>query len=465
LFNLPTIALRRAAFSLILFVVLFVVGGMARPPASTQTRISIEQQHDGRLIVTYELGRLRDGLNFLEVGGDYREQQWKIVTPGFRFIKENDYDRIERLNGGTFNRVVISATPNPKRFTKEYQPIALYGEGGVMVYTGHFSPVDGRGGRVPSTFSFKPEGGAQVVAFGERSDALVGWHSPLAQPAFIYMGPLIPVETPDVMAVIDPDAPQWIRDEFYELTPRVFAHLTDVFGFSLTTKPNLFLAAPLGDGEGRLSYAGDALPGQFQITLVGAAWKNRTKQALDIFRSSTVHEAVHLWQSAARPKGITTAAWIHEGAADAMAVEVLLATNYWDEADRSKYFIGARDECARGLKFGSLASTRERQNFRAMYACGHVIAEAVSLAEGQPVTEFWRAFIARAQAQNGYTQNTYFDLALERTGNARFVNQLRYFVRTPLANPDREIGRLLAAAKNPGNSSSDDPPLAQAGTR
>ena len=312
---------------------------------------------------------------------------------------------------------------------------------------------------------FRSAGGAQVVAFGEHTKVLSEWRSPLTHPAFIYMGPLEPVETPDVMAVVDPDAPQWIIDEFYELTPRVFAHLAGAFGFSLATKPNLFLAAPLGEDEGRLSYAGDALPGQFQITLAGAAWKNRTRQALDIFRSSTVHEAVHLWQAGARPKGKGEVAWIHEGAADAIAAEVLLAINYWDETDYAEFFVGARDDCAEGLELGSLARARKRRNFRAMYACGHVIAVAVSTAEQRTVTEFWRAFISLSEDQNGYTEKTYFELVRERTGNAQFVDQLRYFVRTPLANPDREIDRLLAAALSESDAPGDEAPLAPTGRR
>ncbi len=457
--------LRRVALTIIFFVLTAMVSAMESPPVSAQVQITMEQASDGRLTVTYQLARYRKSLEFSEIEGLYRKEHWKFETPGFRVVKYRGRDRIERLNGAKFGRLVISAAPSPQRFKKEYQPISRYGEGGVMIYSGHFWPVNARGNRVHVTFNFTPESGASVVAFGEHSKALTEWRSPLTHPAFIYMGPLEPVETSDVMAVVDPDAPQWIIDEFYDLTPRVFAHLTDAFGFSLATKPNLFLAAPLGEGEGRLSYAGDALPGQFQITLVGAAWENQTQQAQDIFRSSTAHEAVHLWQAAARPKGKGEVAWIHEGAADAMAAEALLAINYWDETDRAEYFVGARDECARGLELGSLASARERRSFRAMYACGHVIAAAVSAAEQRSVTEFWRAFISLSEEQNGYTKNMYFALVLERTGNAQFVDQLKYFVRTPLADPDREIGRLLAMALGQGEAPGDDVPLAPTGRR
>jgi len=465
LHKLVAIASKRIILPFVLLAIVILAGAMGRAPENTQIQIAMEQEADGRLTVTYELARYRKSLEFREIEGLYRKEHWKFETPGFRLVKYRGRDRIERLNGAKFGRLVISATPNPHRFKKEYQPISRYGEGGVMIYSGHFWPVNARGNRVLVSFNFAPATGAQVVAFGEHSEALTDWRSPLTHPAFIYMGPLEPVETPEVMAVVDPDAPQWIIDEFYDLTPRVFAHLADAFGFSQTTKPNLFLAAPLGEDEGRLSYAGDALPGQFQITLVGAAWKNQTQQALDIFRSSTVHEAVHLWQAAARPKGKGEVAWIHEGAADAIAAESLLAINYWDETDRAEYFVGARDECAQGLELGSLTSARERRSFRAMYACGHVIAAAVSAAEQRSVTEFWRAFISLSEDQNGYTEKMYFALVLERTGNAQFVDQLRYFVRTPLANPDREIGRLLAAALSQGDAPDDEVPLAPTGRR
>ncbi len=427
-------------------VIILASGGMEKSPVGAEVDITIRQLPSDRLEVTYKLSNPQRALLFSAIPGRYRETHWEIKSKGFKIRRRNGRTRIERLDGERFSRVTITAAPAGKRLTKQYQPISQYGVDGLMVYTGHFWPVSKRGGRMSSAFTFIPENGGKIVAFGEHTNELSNWRSPHAHPSFVYMGPLTPVETADVMAIVDPDAPQWIMDDFYEMTPRALAHLSEEFGFSLPTKPNLFLAAPLGKEEGRLRYAGDALPGQFQITLAGAAWKNRTPQAISIFRSSTVHEAVHLWQAAARPVNNDVASWIHEGGADAIAAETLVAIGYWEPENYTEYFLGAREECAGGLELGPLSSAEKRDNFRVLYACGHVIAEAVSIAENRSVTHFWRDFVERARTENGYTEETYFELVQERTGDQAFVDKLRDFVRTPLANPDREIGRLLAAA-------------------
>lgn len=419
--------------------------GRTRP---ADIRVTVEQQGDGALRITYDLKKSRRALLFGALAAGHRARRWKIETPGLKLARLDDGDRITRSDGAKFNRVVLTASPDLIRIQKNYQPITAYGEGGVMVYTGHFWPLTQRGGRVNTVFNFIPKPGAKAVAFGARADRLVDWRSPMAHPAFIYMGPLEPVETRDVMAVVDAAAPQWISDEFYTLTPRVFAHLSGALGFSLAVKPNLFLAAPLGREQGRLSYSGDALPAQFQITLEGGAWRERSPKALGVFRRSTIHEAVHLWQAAVRPGSDQVAGWIHEGAADAIAAETLLALGLWDAVDYSADFDRAREECAAELRAGPLATAEARGRFRALYACGHVIAVAVSWANGETVSEFWKGFIAEAKS-DGYDEGDFYDFVAKRSDEREFVVALRSFVRTPLANPAREVARLLDAAGAP----------------
>jgi hypothetical protein len=448
--------LRRAVRPAILSVAALVLAGAAlatMTQASDRTRpadirVTLEQQSDGALRITYDLKKPRKVLLFGALAAGHRARRWQIETPGFQLARLDDGDRITRTDGAKFDRIVLAASPDLIRIQKDYQPIAAYGEGGVMVYNGHFWPLTARGGRVNTTFSFMPAPGAKAVAFGARVDQLVDWRSPMAHPAFVYMGPLEPVETHDVMAVVDGAAPQWISDEFYALTPRVFSHLAGALGFSLAVKPNLFLAAPLGREEGRLSYSGDALPAQFQITLEGGAWREPSPKALGVFRRSTVHEAVHLWQAAARPGSDAVAGWIHEGAADAIAAETLLALGLWDAVDYTADFDRARGECASELQGGSLATAEARGRFRALYACGHVIAVAVSWADGETVSDFWKGFIAEVKS-GGYDESDFYDFVAKRSGERDFVAALRYFVRTPLAKPSREVARLLEAAGYP----------------
>ncbi len=429
-----------AALSLAAFAAPF---GKAEP----DLRISIRQESEADLSVAYEWKKPRREMIFESVAGGYRERRWEIATPGFKVMRGEEDDRIVRADGKKFSGVELTAKPDLLRIEKEYQPTARYGAGGALIYTGHFWPMTGRGGRVNATFDFVPAESGHVVAFGANEPELTDWRSPMAHPAFVYMGPLDPVETEHVMALIDPDAPRWIVEEFNALVPASFDKLAVLFGFSPETKPNLFLSAPLGHDESRLSYAGDALPAQFQITLEGAAWKEKSDKARGIFVNATIHEAVHLWQAAARPGADDAPEWIHEGAADAIAAEVMVALGEWDSDAYAASEREARTECARELNAGSLNGAKARGDFRALYACGHVIALAVARADGETTADFWRDFIDRA-GEDGYSEAMFYDLVADRTGDRDFANAVEDFARTPLAEPGRAIDGLFASAQS-----------------
>lgn len=433
-----------AALSLAAFAAPF---GKAAP----DLRIKVSQIAEADLSVVYEWRKPRREIILNEVAGGYRERRWEIATPGFKLLRLHGEDRIIRADGKKFSRVEVLARPDIIRIEKEYQPVARYGAGGALIYTGHLWPMtaskDNGGGRVNATFDFVPATGGHVVAFGANEPALTNWRSPMAHPAFVYLGPLNPVETDHVMALIDPDAPQWMVEEFNMFLPASFDKLAALFGFSPETKPNLFLSAPLGRDESRLSYAGDALPAQFQITLQGAAWKEKSEKAQDIFVTATIHEAVHLWQAAARPGTDEPPEWIHEGAADAIAAEVMVALGEWDSDAYAARERAARRECAVKLKTGSLNGAKARGDFRALYACGHVIAVAVSRADGKTTADFWRDFIERA-GENGYSEDMFYDLVADRTGDEDFADRIEDFARTPLAQPAKAIDALFASAQS-----------------
>lgn len=441
----------RIVVAMVLLVVVSALAAMAFDGGGDRraaVNISIAQMPGGGVTVDYDLKRAVRALAFRSVDGGYRERRWAVASADFVLRRGEDLDFIERRDGGAFKTVSLTAQPNLVRIQKNYQPLAAYGDGGVLIFTGHFWPVIDDDRRIDADFSFTPVSGAQVVAFGERVGALEHWRSPMAHPAFVYLGPLQPVETREVMALIDPTAPDWINEEFATLTPAAFELLSQLFGFELETKPNLFMAAPLGSDAGRLSYSGDALPGQFQITLEGGGWHERSDRAVSIFRRATIHEAVHLWQAAARPSAQEEAPWIHEGAADAIAAEAMVTLGLWDGDDYENHLRETRKDCAAKLRDGPLDGAGARRDYGALYACGHIIAAAVSRADGAPASAFWRDFVADARTRNsGYTEKHYFDLVTARTGDPAFERAIRAFVRTPLADPEREIDRLFAAAR------------------
>jgi hypothetical protein len=446
---------RRFFFVAALIAAAAIAAASGRDDPAPDLAISVAQAGEAELRLVYEWKKPQREILLGEVAGGYRERRWTVETPGFVLERLDDSehggDRIVRSDGKRFTRVELVALPDLVRLPKEYQPVVRYGAGGSLVYTGHIWPLKGiagtkADGRVNATFDFTPAVGGHVVAYGANAPSLSGWRSPMAHPAFVYLGPLDPVETDNVMALIDPDAPDWIVAEFNQLVPESFGKLAAMFGFTPETKPNLFLSAPLGNDAGKLSYAGDALPAQFQITLEGGAWREPSDKAREIFTYSTIHESVHLWQAAARPGSEEAPEWIHEGAADAIAAEVMVALGEWDGAAFAANERAVRAECARELGKGPLNGAKTRGDFRALYACGHVIAAAVARAEGASTADFWRAFVEQAQDADGYDAAMFYRLVAERTGDEDFAGAVEDFARTPLADPEREIEALFASA-------------------
>ena len=438
------------------------VAGMARAPSAADARVSIEQVGDADLRVTYAMKKPRRELIFRAVEGGYRARRWTIETPGFRLLRLDGEDRIVRLDGKRFGAVTVAARPDLVHLPKDYQPVVRYGDGGALVYTGHFWPVTARGSRVNATFDLRPAPGGQTVAFGKRAPALEDWRSPMAHPAFVYMGPLAPIETDHVVALVDPETPAWIVEELHALTADAFDFFANAFGYAPEPKPTLFLAVGRGRDPNRFRFSGDALPGQFQITLEGAAWREPGEEGRRLFRRLAIHEAFHLWQSVrARPLSEDVAGWIHEGGAEAAAAEAMLALGYWDAAAFEAFRDGAKQECADGLEDGPLARAHERGAFRALYDCGFLIAEAAARADGGSVTDFWRDFMDDAYRRGGYSEDHFYDFVAARTGDRAFARKVRGFVQAPLADPAREIDRLAsAAASTRAGAPTLAPPLA-----
>lgn len=423
---------------------------LASSDAGPLIQINVEHDPAGSVRVAYQLSQSRRALDFGRIAPGRRPERWRIESSGFEFQETPEGDRLVRTDGAAFDAVIISVATDGPRLLKTYQPVSSYGEGGVLFYTGHFWPAAPFRGRAEANFSFTPAPGAKVSAFGQSTDQLADWQSPMNHPAYVYMGPVPPIRDGAVNTIFDPASPLWVQRELVSLAPKIFTYLEAVMGFPLATTPDFFLTAPQSPDDGRLSFSGDALPGQVQMTIVGGAWATPSQRARDLFRRAAIHEAVHLWQTAARPASRSTPAWIHEGAADAIAADAMFALGFWDTRQQSEAFERTKSECAGELEKGPLSSARKRGDYRALYACGHVIAVAVAEAERSNTAAFWKDFIGQAREKRSvYTEGGFYDFVAARTQNEEFQTALRAFVRTPHAAPARSIDRLFAAAHSP----------------
>ncbi|NWG92486.1 MAG: hypothetical protein HXY21_08265 [Parvularculaceae bacterium] len=417
-------------------------GGPAAPIAG-DVLVTIEQRNDDRWRVAYELAAPRAELDLGPDIDGYRGRHWAIASEGAALIRRDGRDVVVPAGGRRrirSARFLVEPAASDRR--KDYEPFIPMGDGGFIVYTGHFIPYKDASTRLDARLTIIADEGASVSAFDETKKRFENWKSPYGHPGFVYVGAAAPIETDALLTIADATAPAWVKAEVASFAPTIAGALQGLFARALPAKPNIFVAMGDQGGEGRLSYSGDALPGQYQMTLAGGAWAERTDEALGVLRLSTAHEAAHLWLAAARPRTDAVPDWIHEGGADALAAEALAAAGYWSAAEKAARFETAKAECARGLQQLSLARAESENRWEAVYACGHVISVAAAGEAG--VAAFWREFVRRS-GRDGYDEAMFLALAEERAG-ALTVNRIRDLVRINAARPDLSIARMLERA-------------------
>ncbi|MEO0878822.1 MAG: hypothetical protein AAFY22_03825 [Pseudomonadota bacterium] len=399
--------------------------------------------------------RLAQPVRALDLGpslNGFRTSDWRIVTPGLALKSDGARDFLTGESGRqAFDRAVISVKARPLGLKKHYQPIRELGAQGALVYTGHFWPWR-NGRRLDAVFSVSPRAGALVSVFGRTSASLERWMSPFRHPAFVYVGPLRAQENDRALLVADPRAPAWLRRETAQSITPVLKALEGLLGPFPDEKPNVFLAFEEGGPAGLLRYSGDALPGQFQLSLYGGAWARRTALGVELVRRALAHESAHLWQTEVRPKG-EQPGWIHEGAAEAIAAEALVALGWFSAADARRDLARARKNCAEGLRTGTLNSAEARGAIGALYACGRIMVQTAADARdgaapgAGSAAGFWRALARRAEAEGGYDAGLFYALVAE-TGGEALARAMRRFARTEFARADQEITALIAAGQS-----------------
>ncbi|MEZ5921595.1 MAG: hypothetical protein R3C60_09630 [Parvularculaceae bacterium] len=404
--------------------------------------ITIEASAVGPWRATYELTEGARRLDFGPSRDHYRETWWRVEGNGVRLVTENGRDFVISADGKTpFRNFSVSITPAASARAKSYEPFIGLGAGGQLFYTGHFIPYQERFTRMATHLTVAAPEGAAVTGFGETKPAFTDWESPYRNPAFLYVGKVAPKKSASMELIVDDAAPLWIDEEISEFAPKIAATLAKLLGRDLLTTPDIFLAMGDVSEEGRVAYSGDALPGQYQMTLAGGGWLAENDFARRLLRRSTAHEAAHLWQAAVRPRSDAVPDWIHEGGASALAREALIEAGYWTADDAAADLQRARAECASGLAGASLDRAEAAHDWPTVYACGEIAN--IAAAGDQGSAAFWREFMSRAASGAGYDEAMFVDLARERGGGAA-ADAIRELSRINNADAGPVIDRMLA---------------------
>ena len=367
---------------------------------------------------------------------------WHVVTSGYRLARTDDGQVLVITEGGApQTEIVVEFAEFTETIPKEYELFQPFSDGAVALYTGHFyatpvGPAYADTAQSIRTIRLTPPAGTHAVVRGRVHDGPLSWTDPHGDGTYIYLGTATPIETPDLIAVVDPGMPEWLAQRLHARLPELFATYAARFGVSLPWKPVVLYSFDDADVSG-YSSSGGTLTGLIQMTLTGSAWRRASAAAEEHVFQLLAHEAVHLWNGQLVGNPGDGGSWMHEGAANAMAHDLLLEFRVIDAERHRAIREEAINECFVALGDGPVNLAHRRGAFGVFYDCGELIALWTEAAVRQvdsaaDLFAFWRDLVAAARAGEGhYDEDLYFATLATRGVGELVREQMRTFVSMP----------------------------------
>lgn len=449
----------------LLALIFFVAGAEAQDiPAVDIVRVT---PHRWR--ATWRLPAPVTALIFDRPAAFFRERVWTVTTPGYRLARVGEREALVLDTGATAQRELsVDFGEYAETLPKEYELFQVFGDGAVALYTGHFDarPV---GPAYPDstwirTVRIEPPPGTHAVLRGQVLPGPATFSDSAGDGTYVYLGGATPIETPDMLAIVDAGMPAWLSEMFEDHLPGIFATYRTRLGAALPWKPTV-LYSFRDTAVAGYSSGGGTLTGLINMTLTGSAWRTPNAAATERAFHLIAHEASHLWNGQlARTDGAAGGAWMHEGSADAMADALLRSEGIVDSARARARETEAINLCAAAVAAGPVRTAIDRGAIRAVYDCGFVMAiwtgaavRAVHPDEG--LFGFWRRLLHAAQAHGGsYDEARYFAVLREAGVGDTVIRQMQSFL-TATDSMDLAI-RGLRAAGIPVHEGTGAPPLA-----
>ncbi|HEX7707013.1 MAG TPA: hypothetical protein VF701_11205 [Thermoanaerobaculia bacterium] len=441
---------RRSLLSIPL--ILLVIGCASSPAPVEQAHVIVERDAASRWTAVWHLAAPERELRFERFANGFRAGTFEVLTPGYRF-ETVDETEVLRTAGVPSRTIAVRFPVHTEKPVKEYAFFQQFTDGSVSIYSGHLLARVHRAGEkdcascLVRDFVFVPPTGASVLADGKRSPSAIRWTDTAGQGTYVYFGSIEPVETGEMISIIDPGLPPWLEKTARESLPRLFAHYHDRLGVSLPRRPTVLFNYVASDQRG-FSNAGGTLPGLIQLGAEGRAWANESPEAfLRIFRF-LAHEAVHLWNGEIINYPDMADSWMHEGGADALAERAMLALGLIDEAAFLELQSAALNDCRRGLGSEPLRTAYKRSEFSLYYPCGNAIALVTEAAlrterSDHDLFSFWRQLIAHAMATSDrkYHPVDYIDVWRKMGADEASIAALRRIVEE-VVTPDELAATL-----------------------
>lgn len=394
-----------------------------------------------------ELRFFRDD-NFRRAG----EWNWRIRTPGYEFSRRGRHETLTLANGATAVKTLeIEFEKNTEQLPRDYELFEPFTDGSAAIYTGHFLVRD-RDGQLITDFLLVPERGGRVLIEGRFRTGPVGWSDPEGHGTFAYFGDIRPIETDDMIAIVDPGMPEWVRVQGQRMLPAFFDLFSRELGADPGARPTVLFSFEDADMD-NVRQNGGALPALVYMSIVGRRWREAEAQmSLSLFET-LAHEAAHLWNGRMVAPESDSAAWLAEGGADALAWRALLQIGLMSPAEYEQRHRQALSDCTGRLDGRPVESVVARGDFKAAYSCGAVIflwAEYAIAGGHRPSVVFgiWSDIINRAEdGGNTYGWSSFSKVLRSRGVTEAAVGEINRFLMRAM---DDQAGYLKSRLERVG---------------
>lgn len=451
----------RALIGLILLCLASGAPAAAPAPYATNVRVARDGAHwsaefrfSGRAPV-WMFGRsalTREGLH------PWRQQSWRVETPGVRLVRLGHHDAFVADGGGPVpERVRIAFNPSSVDLVADYDPALVFTDGSVALYTEAFVaiplpspeaaarlPQDLNGIDFPAVetrLAFHDAAGPVLLA-GRRVGEAQLRHDQ-GDGTYVLYGRLQPIVTEAMAEIIDPQLPAWIRDTLGREVPEILGRYAATLGPAPGPRPTIMVSWR-GPSAGVTSMGGSVLPGLITMAYEGDRLIEETPAARGYGLWFIAHESAHFWLGNTVHTQYSRESWITEGGADLLAFRTVAAV------DPTYDWRGAIDQSIRdcaSLSAGrGVASAEERNEQRAYYACGAVFALVAEAASHRPFIEFVRQLIADNSADQTVSRADWLGLLDRVSHDPSLSRDIGALLDRGSADPKAAIAALFARA-------------------
>jgi hypothetical protein len=372
--------LRRLAAGFLLVGLTTTVFAQEKPALPVAVRVTHVEQDTWRIDYTFP-----QAINALKMDtvADYRTKAWKVLTPGLRLVTDGAAQQDMLTAGGKpFKSLSVQVTTFATVLPKNYMAVDRFSDGGRMFYLGFLQGDAEQRGTVRA---IKP----RFTLVGLGAETTIAPPSPVGQvlsdSAYAYFGPARPVKAGGAQVIIDPRTPAWVTDTILDATAKMSTHYATTY--QRTLRQPLVLLVALADTETPgLSIKGGAMGAQIAYRLSGNALLTDDPKIREYIAKLVAHEMAHVWQQNVARGGIgADTPWVHEGGAEAMALEGVVSTGLWKAADGEAFTAKTLKTCD---QLGHTVDT-----YDGIYACGFERYHQLRVG----TVPLWRALMAHTE--------------------------------------------------------------------